>query len=198
MSSIKCLSNTGTLTLTGTFVSGSSLRFGTSSGSLTAAQLAKISKPGGGAVTLNASGYLIDVPPGSYAAWASTNAPGGTPDLDFDGDGVRNGIEYLLGGTGFTKDASLLPTTSLSGANILFSFKRIQSSINANTIVTIQAGSTLQAWPGSYNVGTDSAGSSAGVTVVKGVPVGYDTVTLSIPRAPDAKKFFRLNVSITP
>lgn len=190
--------SSGTLTLTGTFISGSSLRFGTSSSSLTTAQLAKISKPGGGAVTLNASGYLIDVPPGSYAAWASTNAPGGTPDLDSDGDGVSNGIEYVLGGTGLTKDVSLLPTTSLSGSNILFSFKRIQSSINANTVVTIQAGSTLQVWPGSYNVGATSEASSAGVTVVKGVPAGYDTVTLSIPRAPDDKKFFRLNVSITP
>jgi hypothetical protein len=64
--------------------------------------------------------------------------------------------------------------------------------------VTIQAGSTLQVWPGSYNVGATSEASSAGVTVVKGVPAGYDTVTLSIPRAPDDKKFFRLNVSITP
>lgn len=190
--------SSGTLTLTGSYVSGSSLRFGTSSSSLTAAQLAKISKPGGGAVTLNASGYLIDVPPGSYAAWASTNAPGGTPDLDSDGDGVSNGIEYVLGGTGLTKDVSLLPITSLSESNILFSFKRIQDSINANTVVTIQSGSTLQVWPGSYNVGATSETSSAGVTVVKGVPAGYDTVTLSIPRAPDDKKFFRLNVSITP
>lgn len=57
----------GTLTITGTFVSDSSLRFGTSSSSLTATQLAKISKPGGGAVALNASGYLIDPPLNTYA-----------------------------------------------------------------------------------------------------------------------------------
>jgi autotransporter-associated beta strand protein len=190
--------SSGTLTLTGSFVFGSSLRFGTTSSGLSASQLAKISKPGGGAVALNSSGYLIDAPANTYATWASANAGGGTPNLDFDTDGVSNGIEYILGGTSLTKDISLLPTTSPSGANLLFTFKRAQSSINANTSVTIQSGATLQTWPSSYNVGADTATSSPGVMIQKGVPAGFDTVTLSIPRSPDAKKFLRLSVSIAP
>jgi autotransporter-associated beta strand protein len=190
--------SSGTLTLAGSFVSGSSLRFGTTSGSLSATQLAKISKPGGGAVALNSSGYLIDAPANTYATWASTHAGSSAPDLDFDSDGVSNGIEYVLGGTSLTKDASLLPTTSLSGENILFTFKRAQTSINANTSVVIQAGTTLDAWPGSYNVGVDTSASSPGVTIQKGIPTGFDTVTLSMPRATDTKKFIRLRVVIVP
>ncbi len=188
----------GTLTITGTFVSGSSLRFGTNSSGLTATQLARISKPGGGAVALNGSGFLIDLSAGSYAAWASTNAPGTTPTQDQDNDGVSNGVEYVLGGTALTDDLSKLPAISNSGGNILFSFQRAQASINANSAVTIQVGTTLLAWPDNYAVGADTTTSSSSVTVVKGVPVGFDTVTLSIPQSPGMKKYLRLNVTITP
>ena len=52
----------GTLNLTGTFVPGSSLRFGTSNTGLSSGQLALISKPGGGPVALDSNGYLIDGP----------------------------------------------------------------------------------------------------------------------------------------
>lgn len=48
----------GTLTLTGRFISGSSLRFGTNANGLTADQLAKISAAGYYKFTLDASGYL--------------------------------------------------------------------------------------------------------------------------------------------
>lgn len=39
-----------------------------------------------------------------YAAWAASNAGSQTADLDFDRDGVSNGVEYFMGetGTGFT------------------------------------------------------------------------------------------------
>ncbi|MEY4488681.1 MAG: Trifunctional nucleotide phosphoesterase protein YfkN precursor, partial [Verrucomicrobiota bacterium] len=49
----------GTLTLTGTFVPGVSLRFGTGNTGLTPTQLAKISAAGFGSFFLNSSGYLV-------------------------------------------------------------------------------------------------------------------------------------------
>jgi autotransporter-associated beta strand protein len=189
----------GTLAITGTFVSGSSLRFGTTGSALTTAQLTRISKPGGGAVTLNASGFLIDAPAaGGYAAWALTHAVGSTPGQDADGDGVGNAVEFVLGGTKDTNDQSRLPTTSISGENVLFTFQRAQASISATTALILEAGTLLHTWPDTYTVGADTATSSPGVTVVKGIPAGFDTVTLSMPRSPDLQKFIRLKVTITP
>jgi autotransporter-associated beta strand protein len=37
-----------------------------------------------------------------YSTWAGTNAGGQSPDLDFDNDGVPNGVEYFMGETGST------------------------------------------------------------------------------------------------
>lgn len=189
---------TGTLTISGTFVSGSSIRFGTSDSGLTAAQLSRIIKPGGGSLALDSSGFLVDAPVSAYSAWASTHAPNSTHGEDEDNDGVCNAVEYVLGGSVLRNDIALLPTMSHSGGNILFSFKRIQTSINPSTSVSIQVGTALHSWPGNYLVGEDTASSSAGVTVQKGQPIGFDTVTLSIPRSPDRQKFLRLNVTIAP
>jgi autotransporter-associated beta strand protein len=54
----------GTLNITGTFVSGSSLRFGTSSSGLTSTQLGLITALGWSSFALDASGYLTAVPSG--------------------------------------------------------------------------------------------------------------------------------------
>lgn len=94
----------GTLDLTGAFVSGSSLRFGKDSSGLTSGQLALITLNRAAAdFYLNDDGYLIH---NGYASWQAVNGTAQTPDLDHDGDGVENGIEYFLGGmsntTGFT------------------------------------------------------------------------------------------------
>lgn len=39
-------------------------------------------------------------PESGYAAWAAIHAGGQAPDLDFDGDGVPNGVEFFMGETG--------------------------------------------------------------------------------------------------
>jgi hypothetical protein len=90
----------------------------------------------------------------------------------------------------------LLPAVSTSGGNMLFTFKRNQASINASTALTIDVGTTLASWPNAYNVGADTDGSTTGVTIVKDSPApGTDTVTLTVTRAPDAKKFARLKAT---
>ena len=130
-----------------------------------------------------------------YAGWASTNAPSGTAADDYNKDGVSNGVEYILGGDKNHNNLSKLPTITTSGGNMIFSFKRDQTTVG-NATVTIQVGTTLAAWPDSYTVGADTAGSSPGVTIVNGVPTGFDTVTLTLPISPDAEKFARLNVVV--
>jgi hypothetical protein len=51
--------------------------------------------------------------PGSYGAWAATNAGGQTADQDFDGDGVDNGIEYFMGQTGSSFTANPQPVAGI-------------------------------------------------------------------------------------
>ena len=40
--------------------------------------------------------------PYNYATWASANAGSQAANLDYDGDGVKNGVEYFMGQTGST------------------------------------------------------------------------------------------------
>jgi hypothetical protein len=55
----------------------------------------------------------------NYAAWQSTNGTGQTLDLDHDGDGVSNGIEYFLGGSnGNTTGFTALPAVSNTGGTL--------------------------------------------------------------------------------
>jgi fibronectin-binding autotransporter adhesin len=53
----------GSLRITGNFVSGASIRFGNSSGGLTAAQLAALSSPGISSFVIDANGYLVAIRP---------------------------------------------------------------------------------------------------------------------------------------
>jgi len=131
-----------------------------------------------------------------FAAWAGASAF----NADANGDGVENGLAWVLGAANPNINAiALLPTLSTVGGNMVFAFKRSQASINANTALTIEMGTTLGTWPGSYTVGATTAASTGGVTVAKDLPAaGTDTVTLSVAQSPDTKKFTRLKVVQTP
>jgi hypothetical protein len=137
--------------------------------------------------------------PGGYSSWAATNAPSGTPQDDYDGDGVSNGVEYVLGGSKDTNDLDKLPKPTISGTDLVFTFVRDQQSIDGTTALTIETGTNLVTWPNSYSVPNTAAVANPGVPVTKGVPTARkDTIVLTVPSAPDAKKFARLNVVITP
>ena len=135
-----------------------------------------------------------------YAAWAATHAPTGGVNGDYDGDGVPNGVEYVLGGSKDTNDTGKLPMSSINGDDMLFTFVRDQASIDGTTTVQIETSTDLATWniaPSPYAVPDGAASNNPGVSVVKDSPsAGKDTVTLRIPRAPDAKKFAHLKVTV--
>ena len=132
-----------------------------------------------------------------YAGWASTNAIGSAANLDKDGDGVNNAVEYVLGGDVNTNDLGKLPTLNASGANFVFSFRRSRASLDGNTTVVIEVGNNLTGWPDVFTVGTTTANSSAGVTVTENSPDGFDTITLTVAKGTAPTKFGRLKVTVT-
>jgi fibronectin-binding autotransporter adhesin len=138
----------------------------------------------------------------AYATWASTNAPSGTAADDFDGDGVSNAVEFVLGGSLGVNDLSRLPVASTSGNDMLFTFYRAQSSIDAKTSLNIEVSTNLTNWNAAsspYAVPDGAAANNPGVTVEKNNhAAGTDKVTLRIPMGSDAGKFGRLKVLISP
>jgi autotransporter-associated beta strand protein len=184
----------GNLVITGTFVSGSSLRFGTDTSGLGPSQLAAITRTGFSSFSLNAGGFLVGTPLTGYPAWQLLNAPSGTPTDDFDNDGVTNGIEYILGGTAATNDLAKLPAVSTQGGNMVFAFIRDQASIDGLTGVFIEAGENLADWPEIHPVPDTAVSNNPGLSVQKNTPAaGKDTVTLVLPLS-DSPKFARLKV----
>ncbi len=144
---------------------------------------------------------LVYTPPVSpYNAWKAVNAPTGGPDDDFDGDGVRNSLEFVLGGDKDTRDLAKLPAISTDGADMIFTFRRDQDSIDPSTAVVIEVGTSPATLNGAtYPVPDAAVSNNPGVTVVKNSPAaGTDTVTLRLPRAPDLRKFARLKATVTP
>ena len=77
-----------------------------------------------------------------------------------------------------------------------FTFVRNQDSVDPGVTVAIEVGTDLSTWPDVFTVGANTAGSSAGVTVTDNGD-GTDTITLTIPQTPHARRFARLKVSIT-
>ena len=128
-----------------------------------------------------------------YSTWASTNAPTGNADDDFDGDGVINAVEFVLGGDKDSNDLGKLPKVATTpDGNMTFTFVRDQASIDASVAVSIEVGTDLATWPTEFAV---PASPTAGppVAVVDNED-GTETVTLTVAKAPDAKKFARLKV----
>jgi hypothetical protein len=83
---------------------------------------------------------------------------------------------------------------------MLFTFYRAQSSIDPKINATIEVSNDLLTWPASsaHAIPISAAANNPGISVTKGVPVGFDTVVLQMPTTPEVKKFARLNVVVAP
>jgi hypothetical protein len=131
-----------------------------------------------------------------YAGWLSAY-PGLTganraPGVDFDNDGLNNGIEFVIGSnpTVFNGPSTTgYPAATVTGGNLVFTFKR--SNASKAYPVTVETSVDLLTWPPakSYLIPiVDTAGLP--------VTVAGETVTVTIPMAPDATKFARLKAAI--
>lgn len=134
-----------------------------------------------------------------YATWATgfTNPalanPGATADPDHDG--LDNLLEYVLGSDPRTPNPGG-PALSVTGGNLKFTFTRDDNSESSDVALRVEVSSDLSHWSTGYNVGADSAGSSAGVEVLEN-GAHDDLITVTIPLGTDARKFVRLKATTT-
>ncbi|PAW66413.1 MAG: hypothetical protein B9S30_08310, partial [Verrucomicrobiia bacterium Tous-C5FEB] len=150
----------GTLNITGTFVSGTSLRFGTTSGGLTSTQLSSITADGISSFALNANGYLIDAPPPELVA---NDAVVGFPSA------VSGSTTFVLAGSA---TSTITLTFSINNVGLI--------SLNASTNATNSTfASTVNAWDNS-NVGSVADAALLGKTfTLTGTASGGGNLTLS-------------------
>jgi autotransporter-associated beta strand protein len=134
----------GALTITGNFVSGASLRFGTTAAGLTTAQLSQISAAGFSSFTLNSSGYLIGTAIPTFATWQSANSGAGAFNTDHDADGVANGIEYFLGGSSNTTGPTPLPAVQNTSGTLSITWTKASTYPGVyGTDFTVETSDTL-------------------------------------------------------
>ena len=166
----------GTLVITGTFVSGSSLRFGTTNAGLTTAQLALISCDGFSNFALDTDGYLTASSTGNFYDWATTNSVTGGPNGDSDNDGIPNLVEYALELDPNGSDGS---AGSYNPATGVLSFTKRQDAIdNGDITYVIETSPDLIYW----------------TPVVTHTPGNTSTSISTTLTVDDPKKFARLSI----
>lgn len=109
----------------------------------------------------------------TYANWATTNVGGQGPSLDFDGDGVPNGVEYFMGSspTAFTATPGIL-------AGAVMWPRAADTTISS---FTVEVSTNLSTWE------------DATVDYAANLNITASEVVFSMPAGP-TKLFVRLNV----
>jgi hypothetical protein len=133
----------------------------------------------------------------TYASWAMANGVNGLPSSDdTDGDGLQNGIEFVLGGDPSAPNSdsnALRPTVTVDATYIDFVFRRSDDSAGYSPFVEYNTGLS-DTW-------IEAEGGVNGVVINEvddGFGVDIDQVTVRIPRvlAGGGKIFARLHVTI--
>lgn len=137
--------------------------------------------------------------PNPYLDWAASKGLDGSPgkdpafDSDPEGDGLANGLEWILGGDPLAEDgASLVTMTGDGNTGLTLSFNRDEASIGAANLI-VQWSADLGTWT---DVPVEQAGGSYpnGVTVTVDEIPAPDAVTVFIPASNglDGRLFARL------
>lgn len=147
-----------------------------------------------------ATGKIAVVAGTPFEIWAAAAGLSGGNALsgaDPDSDGLENAIEYVIGGNPSVASRAGAPEGEAAGNDLVFTFSRVDSSETADLTLSVQAGTTLGSWPEVFIIGADNAGSSVGVDILEN-GAAPDTITVTIPKAGELRKFARLNAVITP
>jgi autotransporter-associated beta strand protein len=130
-----------------------------------------------------------------YASWASGYPfnvganDGPTQDADFDG--IRNILEYVLGGIPVgagSGNTSILPTQTLTATDLILTFKRSDLS-ETDVTLKVQWSANMIGWNDFATIGAGDA--LPAVDVTENSPTAdVDTVVVTIPRSLAPGKIF--------
>lgn len=156
------------------------------------------SVPSGYSVSYTSTQAILSQSGGSaYAIW-SASLSNKAFDFDSDGNGIPNGLQWILGGTTSEPNPSaILPSvTASAAAGLTLVFTRNPDSI-AETTLMVDWGSTLAPLANTLTIGTSSVGPSGNnPTIVIGAPTaGKVTVTIPAANAIGGKLFARLKAT---
>jgi fibronectin-binding autotransporter adhesin len=180
LASGKTLTFSGVSTLTISSASGASIGdyvLLTAPGGITGSAPATLNLPAGWAATVTKENsnqdlvlHVTTVGVSGYAAWKGANAGGQNPDLDFDNDGVENGVEYFMNAAaGFTANPALNSSNTITWPN----GGNIPASAYGTQFV-IQTSSDLSTWAdvaaGSLTANTNGPGGSLTYTLTGASP----------------------------
>ena len=135
----------------------------------------------------------------AYDAWATGNE---SFSGDANGDGVKDGIAFLLGAANPSENAiSRLPTVTESGGNLILTFNCLPVAARGGSSLKVAYGSTLASWTATTNVVPDATGADAGgvvsyvVDTVSQAPLNKITVTIDSAAAGSGKLFGQLQTT---
>ncbi|BCX48938.1 hypothetical protein HAHE_28460 [Haloferula helveola] len=157
----------------------------------------------GGNIHVVAAEFKVStVPPNAYEIWSALY-PTANPDpsLDFDGGGLANAIEWVVGGdpTQGGDDSAHLPAIDAASdpdGKFLFTYRRRDdANADPNTTIAVEFGSTLSGWTTAIHEGPGPQ--QITITEVPGTP-GFTDVTVALPSglASNGRLFARLMVEV--
>ena len=146
------------------------------------------------------SGNALELTPTGFASWITNPLFGLVtgnqgPAADPDQDGTSNLMEYVFNGNPSVCDPSILPTLDASGSTLVFTYHRLDLSLN-DTIQTFQYGSDLSGWTGIQVPAVSGSVGAATITVTDHGDT--DSVSISIPKSEvgtSGRIFARLSVT---
>ncbi|MCB1129738.1 MAG: autotransporter-associated beta strand repeat-containing protein [Verrucomicrobiae bacterium] len=180
------LSSNGTLNLGGTTLTVALLGGGFTQPSYVIAEGTSItgsfaSVPSGYQVNIVSGGpgqqaVLTTTGGGGYVSWAATNAGGETPDLDFNNDGVENGVAY------FMNNAGRITLPGISGGAVTWTNGGNIPASAYGTQFVVQTSANLSSWT---NVPVGNLTTNTNSTLTYTLPTGGGKVFVRLAVDPD-------------
>lgn len=134
---------------------------------------------------------------GPFAKPFTNTAPG----VDFDNDGIKNLMEFVLGGDPTISQPGILPTAvSASGSALVITFQRSDASELQPVAVKVQVSDDLATWPAANDIPIGATGNAGpvgatGASYTVDETGALDTIVVTIPKAAAAKRFARVVVA---